>query len=354
MIAKHSINFDGLVNGSVTFFSDRAYNAETETYGEYIGYKSAGIVLELDVQPDHDSQVSFYINGVWYYGDKTGHLTLNLSELMCTLPVNEVLTGSITAEDGVNHGLINIQFRVKDGIAPEQCILPQPTNIVGYVTGKSIIPPSVIYGGDINRENELMFELYNHDMTRAELQLTDSGGNVTQATINGMQISGVKASSPSRYITSMKLIMYAGTIVLGEANYELVTPRCGRTCILRWQSECGNYKQAIWLVRKVQKAANDSVQLATPYDGYKGYRGEELIFAAMIEGLNAYDYAYYADIITSSDVHCIGLQEINEALTDEGTRVEVVDTDYTIPDDSAGSQMKLEIKIKAKHYASGY
>ena len=115
----------------------------------------------------------------------------------------------------------------------------------------------------------------------------------------------------------------------------------------------GHYKQAIWLLKKRKKITDGSVALMTATSGYKTIKDERLEFNIFVEGLCAYDYAYYGDIVVSPEVYLV---RYNEPYTigAEETRVEIVTEDLQLLDGASGTLKTLEVTVKYKHYDSGF
>lgn len=112
--------------------------------------------------------------------------------------------------------------------------------------------------------------------------------------------------------------------------------------MLFWTSRYGGYKQHTWEFLNVKYAtegATEIQQMQNEYDVRKGY---ELSLTARIEGLTAYDYWYYADVINSSNVRAY--------YNGQWRKVEIETKDVTIPNTSAGELKTLEITIKFAKY----
>lgn len=120
----------------------------------------------------------------------------------------------------------------------------------------------------------------------------------------------------------------------------VVTPRNSELnyVTLDWVSRYGVVKAAVWEMKNLKYATGETVNIESLNNEYDTRKGVEISFTAQLEGLTAYDYWYYADIINSSRVSA----RINGV-----TRNVSVDTkDVTIPNTSSGEFKTLEITIK--------
>lgn len=153
-------------------------------------------------------------------------------------------------------------------------------------------------------------------------------------------------SSISLTMNDRTLILFdkqsqSGTVSMGAINLEQMDSEKDYVPI-RWVSRFGTTKLLYWERRNLKTSTKDSVSiesLANQYDVRKGYVES---FTAFMDGLDAYDYWYYADIITSSKVEVL--------IGSNWYQVEVTAKDYTIPNTNAGKPNKLEVAINLRKY----
>lgn len=107
---------------------------------------------------------------------------------------------------------------------------------------------------------------------------------------------------------------------------------------LQWVSRYGVLRAATFERRNVKYATKDTLNIMDLQNEYDVRKGQEVGFTAVLEGLNAYDYWYYSDIITSS------LVKVGDR------KVEVTTKDVTMPNSSAGEFRKLELQINYAKY----
>ena len=119
---------------------------------------------------------------------------------------------------------------------------------------------------------------------------------------------------------------------------------CNNVCVVRWISRYGVQKQFVWYYKDLRVNVSEVVSITTidgTYDERKEYMQGLTLF---LDELNAYDYWYYSDIITSSKVEiCM-----------EGSslwRVVQVDTkNVQIPNNDMGKPNNLEVQINFQKY----
>lgn len=119
---------------------------------------------------------------------------------------------------------------------------------------------------------------------------------------------------------------------------------CNRTCVVRWISRYGVQKQFVWYYKDQRANVSEVVSIATidgTYDERKGYVQGLTLF---LDELNAYDYWYYSDIITSSKV------EISIEGSGYWQVVQVDAKSVQIPNNDTGKPKDLEVLINLQGY----
>lgn len=119
---------------------------------------------------------------------------------------------------------------------------------------------------------------------------------------------------------------------------------CGHTyALVRWVGRDGYVRQLIWEVEDVQLEQGEQYALYnmnTPFDIRSGAISKMTL---KLDNLCAYDYWWYSDIITSSDVRVI---VDNEALFDDSARVQVTTKNVTIPNGDNGATLRVNINFR--------
>lgn len=137
----------------------------------------------------------------------------------------------------------------------------------------------------------------------------------------------------------------------GDLVAERIFKRCSLLCrrnyaAVEWQSRSGVTKRHTWEVRNIKDTTYNAVELQTRFNGYRENKGYEEAIVLHLDGLTRYDYWYYSDIITSSDVR-VAINEV-DADFGEDTRVQVLTKSAEQP--NANGLYELNIEIKYKRY----
>lgn len=137
----------------------------------------------------------------------------------------------------------------------------------------------------------------------------------------------------------------------GDFVAERIFKRCPLLCkrsyaAVEWQSRSGVIKRHTWEVRNIKDTIYNAVELQTRFNSYRENKGYEETIVLHLDGLTRYDYWYYSDIITSSDVR-VAMNEV-DADFGEDTRVQVLTKSAEQP--NANRLYELNIEIKYKRY----
>lgn len=277
------------------------------------------------------------INGVSYYTDSKGAFDYDVTDELRVVEADSSRT-FLYLEDQ------NVRLEPIAGIDPEAAMIPASPMLENYsdtYTGRQILPPSVILQHPVlSAIYGEQFELYGDTITDDwQARLSDETTATPTYEQIGSKWRGIAfAAALKNYFSHPD---FAGRWQVTQLK------SCEDACVLRWLSETGIYKQAVWRVKKVQKQG-EPLELQPIGDNYKQRRSESVEFVAYIEGLDAYSYAYYGDIVVSGDVHCA--MRVGDLLTSEHTQVAVATGSLTIPDGDSGNLQTIEVKIAFKHY----
>jgi hypothetical protein len=121
---------------------------------------------------------------------------------------------------------------------------------------------------------------------------------------------------------------------------------CKQYASVEWLSRTGAKKRHTWEVRDVKDKVFNAVDFVTRFNGYKVNKGYEQTIVLHLDNLTRYDYWYYSDLITSSDVR-VALNEV-DADFDDSTLVEVQSNSVEVP--NANGMYELNVEIKYKRY----
>ena len=247
---------------------------------------------------------------------------------------HDVLVGSTSMISWSQAGLIN----------PSKAIIPLNSLICSRVNQNAnyslfpVVPPSKIY----IPSTALAFttiEVVTYTARYAYRKVSTGGVSAETAIPSGR--STITLTMNDRYLPLYDTQATGGTAAMGTINLEQTDSEKDYVPI-RWVSRFGTTKLLYWERRNLKTSTKDSVSiesLANQYDVRKGYVES---FTAFMDGLDAYDYWYYADIITSSKVEVL--------IGSNWYQAEVTSKDYTIPNTNAGKPNKLEVDINLRKY----
>lgn len=118
---------------------------------------------------------------------------------------------------------------------------------------------------------------------------------------------------------------------------------CKQYACVEWVSFTGTIRRHTFEVINQKTETLDTVSLQTIDNQYDERKGRRDGFTLRLEGLNRYDFWYYADLITSSQVR----------VTFDGThwaQVQVTSKEVEIPNNDEGAFNTLEIEVNYKKY----
>lgn len=262
--------------------------------------------------------VSYAIRGEHALGNTNGLMTISCGDDIVDLPF-------------VINGLIN----------PENMLIPMSGKLLGTETLAEvarIIPPTMwlkpIFGLSDSVEifaREQSNLVLDYTLLQDIVEKTITGGNVTSETI----------PDGAEYINIYDDVR---TENISFARKDLI---CGRIyAAVEWVGRSGSLKRHTFEVVKVTDNTNGATEYLTADNSYHITKGQEQELTLRLEGLTRYDYWYYSDIVTSSDVR-VAIHEQDADFGDE-TRVAVTNTGVTQPDTNDFTD--LEITIKYRRY----
>lgn len=118
---------------------------------------------------------------------------------------------------------------------------------------------------------------------------------------------------------------------------------CKKYACVEWVSFTGATRRHTFEVIKQKTETLDTVGLQTIDNQYDERKGRRDGFTLRLEGLSRYDFWYYSDLITSSQVR----------VTFDGTnwaQVQVTSKEVEIPNNDEGAFNSLEIEVNYKKY----
>ncbi len=261
-----------------------------------------------------------------YQPDASKYCIIDLTEIVRTYPpashLIEITYGQGNEQQDSWDTILN--QAAKGLINPAGVIIPEHALQDDSVM---VLPPQMLYRGKICfewRANTGWYvEEIAEDMTHDEFSLTSSYHELE----GGADI--------------IELYLYKGNtghlIKLRDLDCEK------KYALVEWRSFSGSYRAHVFEVRKAKSATANSYSLLNLAGEFTEIKGREDTFTLYLDGLNAYDMWYYADVMQSSSVR---------VSLDGGTtfrQVSVVTKGVTIPDTNIFDN-KLEIDIKFRDY----
>lgn len=312
-------------------------------YGEVYYFKRESLIITLLIERGLGEGDYIYINSIAYvaYWDNNAEcyrLSVDVSDYA------HADMDHLSIE--IRQHVMRLNIKPHDGICPLNISMP-PYPLNPYIFyGQSnllVLPPSFVYisplffnlpldAEEVAYMNRVLpLEAYNDVLFFDRLQRPAH-------TANG---AGMSQSRPRNFWKTTDYIYLDA---------------CDDCILLQWQSLAGNPKGAIWRVKGRTIAENGKTEYKGGGNGYVIKRDMSESLTAYIEGLSAYDYAYFADIVTSVEVYA--LRDRSEALLLDSPfwdsikgnyAVEVATKKITIPDGDA-KIYTLEVEIKYKKY----
>lgn len=200
----------------------------------------------------------------------------------------------------------------------------------------AISAPSVMYKRLDNNADQIRFEL------------ADGGSGYQFAT--GRVKFPPLADEPINFAQAIEVPSGADSVEFWHLNdamyyrYPLKELECGkRYAEVEWVSFTGQTRRHVFEVVKLTEETTNEVSLETITNEYDLRKDRRVSFSLRLEGLTAYDYWYYSDLVTSSSVK-VSLSGTNYH------QVQVTAKKSTTPETSAGKPLTLEIPINYVKY----
>lgn len=240
-------------------------------------------------------------------------------------------------------------LRVADPEAQSEFYLDIDWNVIGLINpARFIIPANDLKNGaiiwpykilkDIGIPNNV--ELWNYSASGGVEYLPSGSAynNARQMTIpvgTGI-ISGAFASGTEDFARIIDGL-------LCEKTYACV----------QWVSRSGIIKRATMEIKAVTDASINEVEIERIDAAFDVRKGQLQSLQLYLDGLNAYDFWYYSDIVTSSDVRVAlsssDYDSINDTIKEEN-KVQVTTQSVEQPNGDGGQFNVLSINVKYKQY----
>ena len=187
-----------------------------------------------------------------------------------------------------------------------------------------------------------MYKQLNSAADPIRFELAD-GGSGYEWTTGGIQFPPL-AEEPIEFARAIEIPSGADSVEFLHLTdmlfrYPLKELECGkRYAEVEWVSFTGQTRRHVFEVVKLTEETTNEVSLETLTNEYDVRKDRRVSFSLRLEGLTAYDYWYYSDLVTSSSVK-VSLSGTNYR------QVQVTAKKSTTPETSAGKPLTLEIPI---------
>lgn len=273
--------------------------------------------------------------------DGTGNVMLDISDILASYEIGA--SGSIAFNTGEFTPTERIGFEIKGDLSPASMIIPNNGKISEYAP---IIAPTYYLHGLWGMDTQ--FVLYIPQGVAGVLDfVTFVGGFPIARRFDPGALVGVNVQQGQRIAFYYKEYSEDEeyNVDICSRSINIRTPQCGRRyAMVQWVSAFGLIKRHTFEVRDVETSVSDSVALQNNFGGFRELKGTRKGLRLHLSQLSAYDYWYYADIITSSDVR-VAVSEI-DADFGEDTRVKVTTKSVTIPNGASVADFDVDVILK--------
>lgn len=194
----------------------------------------------------------------------------------------------------------------------------------------------------------VMYKRLDSNADPIRFELADGGGGYQFA--NGRVKFPPLTGEPIEFARAIEVPSGADSAEFWNLNdvmyyrYPLKELECGkRYAEVEWVSFTGQTRRHVFEVVKLTEETTNEVSLEMITNEYDVRKDRRVSFSLRLEGLTAYDYWYYSDLVTSSSVK-VSLSGTNYR------QVQVTAKKSTIPETSAGKPLTLEIPINYVRY----
>lgn len=263
--------------------------------------------------------------------DASGNVMIDITDLFEAYPIG--YSGSVKCNTGDYTPTVIISFDIKGDLSPNSMIIPTNGEIGLYAP---IIAPTYFLKGLFGIKPQFVLSVGQSKLDYVELvDYTPQTNSFQPNSLQAVTVSGKRIAFLHR---EDREVICSRTITIRE-------PQCGRNyAMVQWVSSTGLIKRHTFEVRDVEASVSDSVSLQNNFGGFRELKGMRKGLRLHLPKLTAYDYWYYSDIVTSSDVR-VAVTE-SDADFGEDTRVKVVTNSVTIPNGSSISDFDVDVILK--------
>lgn len=305
----------------------------------------------LRVRSRDNREVIFLVDNetvAGYKPDENKMVYIDLTDYFSTIPIGTGVTNELKVSTPIG-GAVVINYDIKGLRNPQYMEIPNALQESPLYYCVSIVPPSKwlnpLFG--LNDKVEVYrFADVMPSGANSLLLVYPTRTSIVPIVLSAQELNSIEI--PSDILTnSVALQLLRDNYTIDKKKYSRQPLICGRRyAAVEWQSRTGMIKRHTWEVRDVKDSAYEQVELAARFNSYRENKGYEEIIVLHLDGLTRYDYWYYCDIITSSDVR-VALNEV-DADFGEDARVQVLTKSAEHP--NANGLYELNVEIKYKRY----
>lgn len=266
--------------------------------------------------------------------DAAGDVMIDLTDLFATYQIGD--SDSVRFNTGDLTPTESVSFEIKGDLSPNSIIIPPNSEIGLYAP---VIAPAYFLQGLWGIDPQ--FVVHVGQSVLGYLEYVEYVGGMPTArafqpnALQSVSVAGEKIAF--RYREDDELIC--------SRTINIRPEQCGRRyAMVQWVSAFGLIKRHTFEVRDVEMSMANSVSLQNNFGGFRELKGTRKGLRLHLSQLSAYDYWYYSDIVTSSDVR-VAVSEF-DADFGEDTRVKVTTNSVTIPNGVNMSDFDVDVILK--------
>lgn len=265
--------------------------------------------------------------------DTAGNVMIDLTDLFATYQIGA--SGSVRFNTGDFTPTESVLFEIKGDLSPEDLIIPD----VGALNGiANVFPPYYYLQGLWGVSTQSVVNVKQSGLGYLSYYEVIDGSETNSVTLEKGLNEIVLSGSKVVFVNRIGSRIFRKQIPIREMM-------CGRTyAMVQWVSAFGLVKRHTFEVRDIEMSVSSSVELQNNLGGFRELKGTQKGLRLHLSQLSSYDYWYYSDIVTSSDVR-VAVSEI-DADFGEDTRVKVTTKSVTIPNGVNIADFEVDVILK--------
>lgn len=266
--------------------------------------------------------------------DAAGDVMIDLTDLLATYQIGD--SDSVRFNTGDLTPTESVSFEIKGDLSPNSIIIP-PNGEIGLYA--PIIAPAYFLQGLWGIDPQFVVHVGQSVLGRVEY-VEYVGGMPTVRVFQSNALQAVSVAGEK-----ISFLYREDSELICSRTINIQPEICGRRyAMVQWVSAFGFVKRHTFEVRDVEMSVSDSFTLQNNFGGFRELKGTRKGLRLHLSQLSAYDYWYYSDIVTSSDVR-VAVSEF-DADFGEDTRVKVKTKNATIPNGVSMSDFDVDVILK--------